>query len=274
MPDIFMDFKKQRYRWAYGAVQIMRHHAEALFFKGRSRLTYGQRYHFLAGWLPWIADSINLIFAFAALAWSIGMICLPRKFDPPMVILSAVPLAFFVFKLAKMFYLYRNRVKATLTQTLASALAGLSLSHTIAKAILYGFVTKNLPFFRTPKMVEGKVFWYALQSAREEGLMLLAFLLAVFGIIKSQGFETADIIVWNTVLLVQAIPYLAAVMMSVISAFSRLSAKKLITRITALPASVADGGGVPAHPDGAFGLPENQVSPPEAGSTADKVSAP
>jgi len=75
--------------------------------------------------------------------------------------------------------------------------------------------------------------------------------------------------VWNIVLLVQAIPYLAAVMMSAISAFSRLSTKKLITRITALPASVADGGGVPAHPDGA--LPENQVSPPEAGSTADKV---
>jgi exo-beta-1,3-glucanase (GH17 family)/cellulose synthase/poly-beta-1,6-N-acetylglucosamine synthase-like glycosyltransferase len=274
MPDIFMDFKKQRYRWAYGAVQIMRHHADALFRKSRSRLTYGQRYHFLAGWLPWMADSINLIFAFAALAWSIGMICLPRQFDPPMVILSAVPLAFFVFKLAKMFYLYRNRVRATLTQTLASALAGLSLSHTIAKAILYGFVTRNLPFFRTPKMVEGKVFWYALQSAREEGLMLLAFLLSVYGIIKAQGFETADIIVWNIVLLVQAIPYLAAVIMSLISAFSRLSAQKLITRITALPASVADGGEPPPESDGASGMPENQVRPSEAGSTADKVLIP
>jgi len=90
-------------------------------------------------------------------------------------------------------------------------------------------------------MVEGKVFWYALQSAREEGLMLLAFLLSVYGIIKAQGFETADIIVWNIVLLVQAIPYLAAVIMSLISAFSRLSAKKLITRITAHPASVVSG---------------------------------
>jgi hypothetical protein len=226
----------------------------------------------MAGWLPWKADSINLIFAFAALAWSIGMICLPRKFDPPMVILSAVPLAFFVFKLAKMFYLYRNRVKATLTQTLASALAGLSLSHTIAKAILYGFMTKNLPFFRTPKMVEGKVFWYALQSSREEGLMLTAFLLSVYGIVKSQGFETADIMVWNIVLLVQAIPYLAAVLMSVISAFSRLSAKKLITRITAFPASVADGGASPADSDGGAGIPENQAMPLEAGSTADKGS--
>ena len=64
MPDTFIDFKKQRYRWAYGAVQIMRHHSRALLKKGQSWLTYGQRYHFITGWL---ADSINLIFTFAAI---------------------------------------------------------------------------------------------------------------------------------------------------------------------------------------------------------------
>ena len=66
MPDTFIDFKKQRFRWAYGAMQIMRHHARSLLRRGQSRLTYGQRYHFLAGWLPWIADSINLLFTLAA----------------------------------------------------------------------------------------------------------------------------------------------------------------------------------------------------------------
>ncbi len=242
MPDIFVDFKKQRFRWAYGAVQIMRYHAGSLLRKGRSRLTYGQRYHFIAGWLPWIADSINLIFAFAALGWSMAMIWQPRKFDPPLIILSAVPLAFFVFKIAKMFYLYRNRVKATITQTLASALAGLSLSHTIAKAIVYGFMTRNLPFFRTPKMVEGKVFWYALQSAREEGLILLAFLLSVYGIVTVQGSETPDVLVWIMVLLVQSIPYLAAVLMALVSAFSRLSTRKLIHTIAADASTVSSDG--------------------------------
>lgn len=87
-------------------------------------------------------------------------------------------------------------------------------------------------------MVDGKVFWYALQSSREEGLMLTAFLLSIYGIVKAQGVQTADIMIWNIVLLVQAIPYFAAVLMSVISAFSRLTAKKLITKITAHPASV------------------------------------
>lgn len=235
MPDTFIDFKKQRYRWAYGAVQIMRYHAKALMRRSQSRLTYGQRYHFIAGWLPWVADSINLIFTMAALSWSVAMIYYPRQIDPPLIILSSVPLAFFVFKMAKMFYLYRSRVKATITQTLASALAGLSLSHTIAKAIMFGFVTKKLPFFRTPKKVKGRAFWHALQSAREEGLVLTSLLLASYGVIKLQGLETLDVLVWIMVLLVQAVPYLAAVIMSIISAFSQLPVR-LIDTITAPPA--------------------------------------
>ena len=156
-----------------------------------------------------------------------------------MIIFSSLPLVFFVFKIAKMFYLYRNRVGATLTQTLASALAGLSLSHTIAKAIFYGFVTRNLPFFRTPKMVGGRVFWNALQSAREEGLIFLALLLAAGTVIKVQGTETTDVLVWVAVLMILSIPYCAAVAMSWISAFSRLSTQKLISSITAPPAMIA-----------------------------------
>jgi exo-beta-1,3-glucanase (GH17 family)/cellulose synthase/poly-beta-1,6-N-acetylglucosamine synthase-like glycosyltransferase len=235
MPDTFIDFKKQRYRWAYGAMQIIRHHAKALQWRKQSRLTYGQRYHFIAGWLPWVADSINLIFTLAALAWSIGMLHFPRQVDPPMIILSAVPLAFFVFKMAKMFYLYRSRVKANISQTLASALAGLALSHTISKAILFGMVSKSLPFFRTPKNADGRPFWYALQSAREEGMIALALLIAAATLIRAQDVDPPpDTIVWIVVLLVQSIPYLAAVAMAVISSFGRIPSK-LISTITAPP---------------------------------------
>ncbi|GAB6190488.1 glycosyltransferase family 2 protein [Desulfocastanea catecholica] len=237
MPDTFNDFKKQRYRWAYGAMQIMRYHGRTLRRGGLSRLTVGQRYHFVAGWLPWLADSINLIFTLAALFWSTAMIHYPERFDPPLIILSSVPLSFFIFKMAKMFYLYRSRVKATVTQTVASALAGLALSHTIAKAIMYGLVTNSLPFFRTPKIVKGRKFWHALQSAREEGLIAMALLLAVHGIIMQEGSDTPDVLVWVIVLLVQAIPYLAAVIVSIISAFAPLPAK-LIETITAEPETV------------------------------------
>ncbi|MBM4221786.1 MAG: glycosyltransferase, partial [Gammaproteobacteria bacterium] len=112
MPDTFNDFRKQRFRWAYGAMQILRRHAGVLFrWKDRS-LTAGQRYHFLAGWLPWVADGFNLLFNLAALAWSIGMIMAPSVVDPPLLIFSVLPLSLFAFKAAKLIDLYRTCVGA------------------------------------------------------------------------------------------------------------------------------------------------------------------
>jgi len=223
MPDTFIDFKKQRFRWAYGAVQVMRHHFGILFLgRGSTKLTLGQRYHFIAGWLPWMADSLNMLFTLAAIGWSIAMIYNPLKFDPPMVILSSMPLMLFAFKMAKMIYLYRTRVGATVAQTAASALAGLALSHTISMAILQGVFTKSKPFFRTPKMEQAHALLKALVSAREEGLIMLGLWSSAYGVASKQGTESSDIIVWIVVLLILSIPYLSAVLVSLISGFSWL----------------------------------------------------
>jgi exo-beta-1,3-glucanase (GH17 family)/cellulose synthase/poly-beta-1,6-N-acetylglucosamine synthase-like glycosyltransferase len=241
MPDTFIDFKKQRFRWAYGAMQILRRHAARLLLTGRSDLTYGQRYHFIAGWLPWMADSINLLFTISALLWSLAMCLLPLKFDPPLVILSVMPMSLFIFKVAKMIYLYRSRVGANITQTVASALAGLSLSHTISKAILLGIFTKTIPFFRTPKLASAHALFQALQSAREEGLLALALWLSIFTVTARQGSDTPDVFMWLMVLLVQSIPYSASVVMAIISGFSSLPAR-LIRKMTEPPFAASDTG--------------------------------
>jgi exo-beta-1,3-glucanase (GH17 family)/cellulose synthase/poly-beta-1,6-N-acetylglucosamine synthase-like glycosyltransferase len=226
MPDNFIDFKKQRFRWAYGSVQILRKHLRAFIHKKESKLSYGQRYHFIAGWLPWMADSINLLFTASALLWSTCMIARPLLIDAPMVMLSLVPLTFFGFKLAKMVYLYHRRVDSSLAQTMASAVAGLALTHTIAKAMLYGVITKNLPFFRTPKRVAGtSPFWYAFQSAREELLCGVALWLAVYCLYQQNESSSLDHMVWMVVLAVLSSPYVAAVLMSLIWAFGRLSGR-------------------------------------------------
>ncbi|HEX4619507.1 MAG TPA: glycosyltransferase, partial [Steroidobacteraceae bacterium] len=92
MPDTFLDFKKQRFRWAYGAMQIIKAHARALFLEG-GPLSPGQRYHFIAGWLPWIADGCNLLFNLAALGWSAAMVWAPCRIDAPLVLYSVLPLS-------------------------------------------------------------------------------------------------------------------------------------------------------------------------------------
>ena len=74
MPDTFIDFKKQRFRWAYGAMQILQGAMRARCSPRAARCHPGQRYHFVAGWLPWVADGCNLLFNIAALGWSAAMV--------------------------------------------------------------------------------------------------------------------------------------------------------------------------------------------------------
>jgi exo-beta-1,3-glucanase (GH17 family)/cellulose synthase/poly-beta-1,6-N-acetylglucosamine synthase-like glycosyltransferase len=224
MPDTFADFSKQRFRWAYGAVIILREHYKTLLGLEPSRLTRGQRYHFLAGWLPWLADGFNLVFNLAALAWSLGMVAFPGEFTPPLVVIAAIPVTLFVFKVAKSFFLYRRRVAATLRQSVAAGIAGLALSHTIARAIWTGFATRKLGFFRTPKLAAAPALIRALADAREELLFLVALWLAAALVLMRDDAYMLDVRMWATVLLVQSIPYLATVLVSLTSALPRLPA--------------------------------------------------
>jgi exo-beta-1,3-glucanase (GH17 family)/cellulose synthase/poly-beta-1,6-N-acetylglucosamine synthase-like glycosyltransferase len=242
MPDGFADYKNQRFRWAYGAMQIMRHHAADLLGLARSRLGAGQRYHFLAGWLPWIADGVNLLFNMAALGWSIAMLAEPLQLDPPLIIFSILPLALFCFKVAKVVYLYRGaHIVGTARQTLAAAVAGLALSHTIARAMWLGLFTRHMPFLRTPKMEQAMALLRALGSAREETLMLIALSSAAGAIAYQYGSNTLDTLLWIIVLLVQSVPYLAAVLMSIISAFPGLHASLICGRFCDEPRDAAAG---------------------------------
>ncbi|WXL27176.1 glycosyltransferase [Ectopseudomonas mendocina] len=217
MPDTFIDYKKQRFRWAYGAIQIMKGHARSLFRGKDTQLTSGQRYHFIAGWLPWVADGLNIFFTVGALLWSAAMIIVPQRVDPPLLIFAIPPLALFFFKFGKILFLYRKAMDVGLMRSFQAAIAGLALSHTIAKAVLYGAFTKTIPFFRTPKMASNHGIMVALAEAREEVFIMLLLWGAAIGICFAQGLESADDKFWVAMLLVQSLPYLAALIMAMLS---------------------------------------------------------
>ncbi|SEI96870.1 Exo-beta-1,3-glucanase, GH17 family [Azotobacter beijerinckii] len=221
MPDTFIDFKKQRFRWAYGAIQIMKRHTRSLLWGKDTELTRGQRYHFLAGWLPWIADGLNIFFTLGALLWSAAMIIVPHRVDPPLMIFAIPPLALFAFKVGKILFLYRRAVGVNLKDAFYAAIAGLALSHTIAKAVLYGFATSSIPFFRTPKMATSHGILVALAEAREEVVIMLVLWGAAAGIALVQGFPSNDVIFWVAVLLIQSLPYLAALIMALLSSLPK-----------------------------------------------------
>jgi hypothetical protein len=52
----------QRFRWVYGAMQIIKRHWRHFLPNKKSSLTSAQRYYFVAGWLPWFSDALALLF--------------------------------------------------------------------------------------------------------------------------------------------------------------------------------------------------------------------
>ena len=261
MPDTFVDFKKQRFRWAYGAMQILRAHAGELFGYRGSELTAGQRYHFLAGWLPWVADGLNLVFNFLAILWTLLMIFLPEKIDAPLAAFSVLPLSLFVFKLAKLMHLYRVRVGAGVRQAIAASIAGLGLAHTIGRAVLKGLFTRGEPFFRTPKNARAPTLWGALHACREEALLASALLFGAWAVTRglSDGsldrmrMDSPDLRAWVLVMIVQSVPYLSAVLASIASALS-------------LPARVIGHGYRLVETDEVYATVLDAVEPASAGA--------
>ncbi len=248
MPDTFLDFKKQRSRWAFGAMQILRRHFDALIHGRNTGLTAGQRYHFVAGWLPWLADGFNLLVNMAALTWSLVMVLFPRHIEPPLLLFSVLPLSLFLFKLVKLLHLYRSRVGATFTQTVAAAIAGLGLSHTVGSAMLSGFVNKDRPFFRTPKRASRHAWLQSLAAAREEAILMCGLWIAAYAVSSIPDMDgdlpgligSPDLTVWVTVLLVQSIPYAATVIVSLVSSLQLPGHWIGEARDAAIPVPLAD----------------------------------
>jgi len=232
IPESFLDYKKQRFRWAFGAMQILRAHARALLSPKDDRLTPGQRYHFIAGWLPWIADGFNLIFNTAAIAWSLAMLVSPHRIEPPLVMFSLVPLAMFTFRLVKLAHLYVSRVGANVRQTVAAAIAGLALAHTIGTAVLKSLFVRSQPFLRTPKDKVDHAIGEIFRTTKQEMAMLLALLGCAYALTHELPFGTPyfpgipeelqspDLSLWVAVLLIQSVPYAASIVVAAVSALS------------------------------------------------------
>lgn len=234
VPESFSGYKNQRFRWVYGAVQILKGHWRALL--GSSRLSLGQRFHFLTGWLPWFADALHLVFALAALFWTAGMLLMPRYFDFPLSAFLVPTLGLFVFKLVHSLSLYRARVVCTPAECLGAAVAGMSLTHSIAKAIFAGLFTHGRPFLRTPKSEGRPALVAALQMAREETAIGLLLLLAAAALMVRYGTADPAVWLWSLVLGTQAVPYLAACLMAASNVWPARS-PRLASTTSAHPAS-------------------------------------
>lgn len=230
LPADFVAYARQRRRWALGAMQIFRLHARTLL--GRSQLTWAQRYHFLAGWLPWLGDALHLLFSLVMIVFSLGMVFLPDRVEPPLWLFVVPLIAFFTARLLIGPLLYTRCVPCGLADRLGAAVAGMALSHRVALGVLQGLRRRRARFEITRKATRvtdpgaptpvparaapteaGEPYrGPPLARGIEEEFALLASLVFCIALLAlSRGPGDTGRLGWIAILFVQSLPYAAAV---------------------------------------------------------------
>jgi exo-beta-1,3-glucanase (GH17 family)/glycosyltransferase involved in cell wall biosynthesis len=208
-PADFTAYKSQRYRWAFGAMQIMKARWNWMVSR-TSTLTRGQRFHFLTGWFSWFGDALHLVFTLMAMMWTLGMVLAPQYFTLPMYLFLVPLIGFFLFKAAFGIILYRVRVPCSWKDTIAASVASMGLSHAIARGIFLGLSRKKGEFVRTAKSRRIGAKPSAFASVSEELMLCAALVACVVGMINSSGINYIEGRLWISILAAQAIPYASA----------------------------------------------------------------
>jgi exo-beta-1,3-glucanase (GH17 family)/cellulose synthase/poly-beta-1,6-N-acetylglucosamine synthase-like glycosyltransferase len=212
-PADFAAIKSQRFRWAFGAMQILKGHLK--YILGPSKLNLAQRYHFLTGWFAWFGDALQLVFAFASILWTLGILTAPKEFGLPVVSLALPILGFMAFKAALGPILYRRTMDCPWWDILGASVLSVGISHAIARGIFAGIVKKKGEFVRTPKGWKAKGAFAFFAPIREELGLLVALLLSAAGMVVLYGANNFETQVWIGILLLETIPYWAAILCQV-----------------------------------------------------------
>jgi cellulose synthase/poly-beta-1,6-N-acetylglucosamine synthase-like glycosyltransferase/exo-beta-1,3-glucanase (GH17 family) len=212
LPDTYEAFRKQRHRWAYGGMQIVKKHWRR-FLPGASRLNGDQKRDFALGWITWLgAETVGVAVAILNLIWLPFIVWLGIAI--PDRILTVPILASFALSLLHFLAVYRLRVSIRPGQMLGSMVAAMSVQWTVAKAVCDGLIKDHLPFVRTAKGGGGRRRGYEFQAFWEAvlgGLLIAGAIL----LIATNEQHVREIYIFAGVLMVQSLPFLSAVVIAV-----------------------------------------------------------
>ena len=207
LPDTFDAYKRQRHRWAFGGLQILRKHWRRML-PWSEGLTREQKREYGIGWLNWLgAESIGVVVAILNILW-VPVVAFANIAVPDQILTLPI-LAAFVVSCAHFVALYRLRVNVSFGQMLGAVFAAMSVQWTVARAVGIGVFKERVPFLRTSKGGASRkgpdfpAFWEAVIA----GLLLSGALTLVMTNYK----QVREIDIFAFVLVVQSLPFLSAV---------------------------------------------------------------
>ena len=162
MPLTFDALKRQRFRWCFGGIQILRMHWRSLMPWDRNpdnQLSLAQRWAYLCGALQWYGDLLGLAFsafllvAIADLGLGGGVVF--RRLSG--FLLAAIP-ALLLLNLGRAVAVLRRTSRASWRDALGAFGIWLALGWTVASASVRGALAPAGVFLRTPK-TRGDTSW-------------------------------------------------------------------------------------------------------------------
>ena len=152
MPLTYEALRKQRFRWAFGGVQILKKHWRTLTPWSRTRLSQHQRRDYLLGGLWWFNDGLTLLFTAFVMATALGVatrhpFVVQRLWGLGIVL----PLFYIVLGLTRYVWGIRVATGVALREAFDAMRVNLSLSFVVTVACVRALVEQHGVFLRTPK---------------------------------------------------------------------------------------------------------------------------
>ncbi len=216
MPYTFDGLKKQRFRWCFGGIQILKKHWQSLLPWSRwvdpdNRLTFAQRYFYLFGGLQWFTEPLNLIFTIFLIAGALiqfsptgGML---RPLTGPLIVMPGI---FLLIGLWRFLWVLRASLHLNIKDAFKAMTNFFSLGWTVTLACIQGLIRRGGVFMRTPKSRSNSDFIRGLQATQWETAIGSTCILCSIGAILYRPHPTsiflAGMLAWQSVLYLSA-PY-------------------------------------------------------------------
>jgi cellulose synthase/poly-beta-1,6-N-acetylglucosamine synthase-like glycosyltransferase len=197
IPETFLGYKKQRFRWTIGPVQELKRHFRLFLPKSLkplaqpSQFTLAQKIHHLCHGLGHLNIGLRFLLIPVSFAIVASMLIHREVVNVPLVLWVSASTSL-VGGIAHWLMVYRGVMGCSWKDMLGAVLASRALSHTVAIASFWGVFTREIPWFRTNKFKALPLGLEALSSARVEvalGLATLTFAIVASNVLPGPGLH-------------------------------------------------------------------------------------
>jgi cellulose synthase/poly-beta-1,6-N-acetylglucosamine synthase-like glycosyltransferase len=214
MPLDYAGLKKQRFRWAFGGMQLLRLHGRALLDpRAAGSLTAAQRFAYVSGGVQWLSDPMSIAFATIVLIAASALILGGSVFVQPLAAgTMLVPPLLVLFSVARFLWAFRVQVRCSWREAWDALTILLGLTWVVSLACVRGLTSRQGVFLRTPKQQEKQRLVDAVRVVGFESLLAAFCACVLLGVLfdhptqplSARGALVA-LLAWQTIIFGSAI---------------------------------------------------------------------